>query len=144
MGTHMAGTRLASELIIRGTLQGQVQKWRTFLVGTQGGKRNTCYLVNVPWGRVRRGSFPEGRALGFHSPYTTACNQIWGRQALGETCHRGSPGPRQLHKHLNSCSHSTLAPSSSQALGVKGRQWRKGCYFGLLLGRAMDACMSGG
>lgn len=51
-------------------------------------------------------------ALQFTPPHTAAWNQILGKYLFKEACHRGGSGPRQQHNHLNSCSHSTQAPST--------------------------------
>ena len=56
--------------------------------------------------------------LWFYPPHTTALSQIWGKQVLGETCHIGSPSPRQPHNCLISCNHSISVPSTSLALGL--------------------------
>ena len=112
--------------------------WRAHGVASQ----NHTTWAGSPWGGVLSGSFP-GRSAPFHLPHTAAWSQIWGRQALGEPSHVGSPGLRWQHNHFDSRSHNALAPSVILVLGLGQTQRRKGHNLGLLLGRTSDACTGG-
>lgn len=69
--------------------------------------RGQCHR-NAVW-VLNSGSFPS-RSTQPHPLHITAWCSIWGGQILGEVCHRGSPHPSWQQDHLNSCSHSALAP----------------------------------
>ena len=120
--------------------------WRPLSVHTQHGVGHSRHCWHMHQGMTQKHSFwvlslawtghgqeyaavcsPVG-ALQLCPLHTEAWSQIWGGQILGEVCHRASPGPRQQHSHLNSCSHS-LALGQVWDKHNGGRDATLGCFW---------------
>ena len=83
----------------------------------------SVFLVGCPWGGVCRSSFPDRK-----TPHMAAWSHIWSEQGWGEPYQGGRRGPRKQHNHLDSCSHSALAPTTSLALGSVMNTIEKGMW----------------
>ena len=108
--------------------------------------RNT-WNRNSPWGGVHRGSFSGWSTLVlpiWHWSLEPDLKQIGPGRGLSQR----QPKYQQQHNHLDSCSYSTLAPSTSLphtthhslAIDLGWTPWRKGHDHGLFLGRTTNDC----
>ena len=102
---------------------------------------------NSPWGGVHRGSFSGWSTLVlpiWHWSLEPDLKQIGPGRGLSQR----QPKYQQQHNHLDSCSYSTLAPSTSPlhttyhslAIDLGWTPWRKGHDHGLFLGRTTNDC----
>lgn len=98
-------------------------------------------LGGCPWGGVCSSSFPDR-----NTPHMAAWSHIWSEQGWGEPYQRGRRGPRKHHKHLDSCSHSALAPTTRLALGSVMNTTEKGMWpwvtYGQNCGCLQSQCIS--
>ena len=128
---------------------GQVQPQQTLLVYTLGDTTETheTETQDSPWGGVHRGSFSGWSTLVlpiWHWSLEPDLKQIGPGRGLSQR----QPKYQQQHNHLDSCSYSTLAPSTSPlhttyhslAIDLGWTPWRKGHDHGLFLGRTTNDC----
>lgn len=132
-----------SACTLQGWVHRQIWQHQTLSAHTPGGQQHHRIAQlqwTAPGEKYAVIPFPAG-SLQFCPLHASPWSHIWIGQILGETYHRDSPGPKQQHNHLDSYSHSVLAPSTSLALSLGQAQWRKGHNHRLLLDRTTDAWM---